>query len=117
MCQEGFLHPYVETEGPLRARTIGTTAADLTTCRFSLPYAHVMPEDRKSAGSMWNCEMSMLDVDGRGWMLGPMYDMHTGQLLVSVQHIHHVYGWAAYRGTANDCSVMQAKCTVSGMLL
>ena len=25
----------------------------------------------------------MLDVDKRGWMLGPMYDMHTGQLMVS----------------------------------
>ena len=26
--------------------------------------------------------MSMLDVDKRGWMLGPMYNMHTGQLMV-----------------------------------
>ena len=42
-----------------------------------------MPSDKEEAGAMWNCEMSMLDVDGRGWMLGPMYDMHTGQLLVS----------------------------------
>lgn len=31
---------------------------------------------------MWNCEMSMLDVDKHGWMLGPMYNMHTGQLMV-----------------------------------
>lgn len=42
-----------------------------------------MPSDKANAGAMWNCEMSMLDVDGRGWMLGPMFDMHTGQLLVS----------------------------------
>ncbi|DBA85482.1 TPA: hypothetical protein ACH3X2_000428 [Trebouxia sp. C0005] len=31
VCQEGFFHPYVNTEGPLRARTIGTSPADLTT--------------------------------------------------------------------------------------
>lgn len=24
----------------------------------------------------------MMDVDKRGWMLGPMYSMHTGQLMV-----------------------------------
>lgn len=85
VSQEGFYHPYIETEGHLRARTIGATPADLTTCRFSLPYANFMPDD-DSAGSMWNCEMSMLDADGRGWMLGPMYDMRTGQLLVGVDH-------------------------------
>lgn len=34
MSQEGFFHPYVDTQGPLRARTIGTCPADLTTCRF-----------------------------------------------------------------------------------
>lgn len=27
--------------------------------------------------------MSMLDVDKRGWMLGPMYNMLSGQLMVS----------------------------------
>ncbi|KAL3150089.1 hypothetical protein ABBQ38_013430 [Trebouxia sp. C0009 RCD-2024] len=82
VSQEGFFHPYVDTEGPLRARTIGTCPADLTTCRFSLPYKHLLPsEGEASAGDMWNCEMSMLDVDKRGWMLGPMYSMHTGQLM------------------------------------
>ena len=57
-----------------------------------------MPQDGNSAGSMWNCEMSMLDVDGRGWMLGPMYDMHTGQLLVSM-------GWTI------DIAFVCGKCT------
>lgn len=33
LCQKGFFHPYVKTEGPLRARTIGTSSADLATCR------------------------------------------------------------------------------------
>lgn len=27
--------------------------------------------------------MSMMDVDRQSWILGPMYDMHSGQLLVS----------------------------------
>ena len=52
-------------------------------CRFSLPYKHLLPGKEGGAGAMWNCEMSMLDVDKRSWILGPMYDMHTGQLLVS----------------------------------
>ncbi|DBA85483.1 TPA: hypothetical protein ACH3X2_000429 [Trebouxia sp. C0005] len=30
---------------------------------------------------MWNCEMCMMGIDKRSWILGPMYDMHTGQLL------------------------------------
>ncbi|DBA95715.1 TPA: hypothetical protein ACH3X3_013551 [Trebouxia sp. C0006] len=81
VCQEGFFHPYVNTEGPLRARTIGTSPVNLTTCRFSLPYKHLLPGKEGGAGAMWNCEMSMLDVDKRSWILGPMYDMHTGQLL------------------------------------
>ncbi|KAL0023390.1 hypothetical protein WJX79_002947 [Trebouxia sp. C0005] len=31
--------------------------------------------------AMWNCEMCMMGIDKRSWILGPMYDMHTGQLL------------------------------------
>lgn len=34
VSQEGFFHPYVDTKGSLRARTIGTCPADLTTCRL-----------------------------------------------------------------------------------
>lgn len=57
---------------------------ELCTYRFSLPYKHLLPSEKAaSTGDMWNCEMSMLDVDKRGWMLGPMYNMQTGQLMVS----------------------------------
>ena len=59
--------------------------------RFSLPYKHLLPsEEAASAGDMWNCEMSMLDVDKRGWMLGPMYNMRTGQLMVSSHSTTHL---------------------------
>ena len=73
--------------GNMAIVSVAVHVRGLCTCRFSLPYKHLLPsEEAASAGDMWNCEMSMLDVDKRGWMLGPMYNMHTGQLMVS-EHV------------------------------
>ena len=53
--------------------------------RFSLPYKHLLPAvGEASEGDMWNCEMSLLDGNRRSWMLGPMYNMQTGQLMVRI---------------------------------
>ena len=84
VSQEGFFHPYVDTQGPLRARTIGTSPADIATIRFAFhsdtPCGLIIPA------------------------------CHIGMLVSSLQPLHHCL-WAFHIccetvldvGTCQDC--------------